>query len=219
MASTSFTSPARSALRTATVLAMLAATGVTHAAPTSTSSSLEDSLTDDAREQFSAGLRLYKASEFGAARESFLAAYARSGEPRVLYNVAVCDKALGKYARAIRSLRRSLMTTDRPLPAEYAQRAAESIATLSRYVAFVTVDSAVEGAAFAVDDEPVTENPTALETGPHTITATREGYEDASMTVSVKAGESQRVTVPLTPSQKPGTANVACAAAPCEVFV
>ena len=66
------------------------------------------------------------------------AASISSGEPRVLYNVAVCEKALGQYARAIGTLKRSLTPTGHVLPSDYTQRVAETIATLSRYVAFVT---------------------------------------------------------------------------------
>ena len=197
-------------LALATTLALSFSASSQAAEPTS----LRESLTEAAGEKFDEGTRLYKASEHAAAREAFLAAYAKSGDRRVLYNVAVCDKALGRYARAITTLRTSLATTDRPLPVEYTQRASESIATLSRYVAFLTVETTPDGVTLVVDGEPIRENPIPLDTGSHTIVASKDGYDAVSRSVTVKAGDTERMTLSLEESRAP--ASVACAGgAPC----
>lgn len=181
---------------------------------------LRESLSDEAGSRFDEGSRLYRAAEFSAAREAFLAAYAKSGDPRILYNVAVCDKSLGRYARAITTLRSSLASTGRPLSSEYTQRASETIATLSRYVAFVSVSTSVDGATITVDGEVLRDNPVPLETGTHTVSALKEGFETASESVQVKAGETREVKLTLAPSQSPGEAAIRCLGpSPCDVFV
>jgi PEGA domain len=201
-------------------LAALALASPAIAAPTAVASSVRESLGDEARSKFDEGGRLFKESRFAQARDAFLAAYATSGEPRVLYNVAVCDKALGRYARAILTLRKSLAATDRPLPADYTQRAAETIATLSRYVAFVPVEANVEGATITVDGEPLRENPMPMETGPHTVVATKEGYEPVTRQVDIVAGDAQAVRLELDAATTPGLAKVTClGVARCEVRV
>lgn len=190
------------------------------AAPASATSSVRDGLPTDAQGKFDDASRLYREARYTEARELFLSAYATSGEPRVLFNVAVCDKALGRYARAIATLKRSLVTTDRALPAEYADRVREAIATLSRYVAFVRVASSVEGVVFIVDGEAVRENPVALETGSHTFVATKDGYEPATTTISVTAGEAEEVTLDPEPSTRPGVAKITCVGVrDCEIRV
>jgi len=179
---------------------------------------VRDGLAPAPRAAFDEGARLYKRARFVEARETFLAAFATSGEPRILFNVAVCEKALGRYSRALATLKKSLTTGDHPLPAEYVARASEAIATLSRYVAFVTIDASVEGAAITVDGEPLRETPAALESGTHAISATKDGFEAANATVTVKAGEAQRVMLELSPSVRPGVAKLSCAGAErCEL--
>lgn len=186
------------------------------AAPTS----VRDGLAADARAKFDEGSRLYKAARYAEAREAFLAAHAQSGDARILFNVAVCDKALGRYARALATLQKSLASPDRPLPAEYTQRASEAIATLSRYVAFATLEPSAEGASLAVDGEPVRDNPVALETGEHTVTASKDGYEPLSVVITVKAGDTPRVKLSLVSASRPGTARITCSGAPpCEIRV
>lgn len=174
--------------------------------------SVRETLRDDAREQFDQATRLYQAAEITAARDAFLAVYAQSGDPRVLYNVAVCDKALGRYARAIGTLRSSLSPARaEPLPADYVVRAKDSIAALSRYVAFATLRASVDDAAFAIDGETVLlrDIPAALEPGQHTISATKEGYDKATTTVQVKAGDAIDVLLTLVKSPQPSAATIA----------
>lgn len=178
---------------------------------------LRQSLNAPAREKFDEGTRLYRQSRFSEAREAFMAAQALSGELKIFYNVAVCDKALGRYARAITVLKRSLPGERTDDPA-YQQRVEDTIAALSRHVAFVTI-AAAEGAVITVDGEPLASNPLPLETGSHAIVATKEGYERATVTINVVGGQDQRVDVRLEPAVRPGVANIACAVPRCQIRV
>jgi len=200
------------------VVSVLASAPLARAdAPAPPSTSVRDALPEDARAKFDEGSKLYKESRFAEARDAFLAAHAASGDARILFNVAVCDKSLGRFARAIATLKRSL-ASGRPLPADYVKRTEDAIATLSRYVAFVTLESPVQGAVFSVDGEVVRENPVALDAGTHTLVATKDGHDPATQTVDVKPGEASRVV--LAPSPRPGSARVTCVGvARCEVRV
>lgn len=180
---------------------------------------VRERLDGDARTKFDLGTALYKKAAFAPARDAFMAAYATSGDARILYNVAVCDKSLGHYARAIETLQRSLAGTDRPLPASYTLRASETIATLSRYVAFVSVE-APEGATITVDGEPARANPFPLDTGAHSVVVSKESFEPDSRVLNVAAGETTRVAAALVPSSRPGTAVINCAGSlACDVRV
>jgi hypothetical protein len=190
------------------------------ARPAAAGPSVRDGLPESVRPKFDEGAELYKEGLFSEAREAFLAAHAAGGDSRILFNVAVCDKALGRYARAVATLKRSLATTDRPLPVDYTNKVSEAIATLSRYVAFVTVRSDVDGVIWTVDGEPVAENPVMLDTGSHVFVATKDGFEPATTTRSVKAGDSAEVSLSPEPSTRPGVARIDCAqVAPCAIRV
>jgi hypothetical protein len=106
------------------------------------------------------------------------------------------------------------------VPSEYTQRVVETIATLSRYVAFVPVEANVDGASITVDGEPLRENPVPMETGPHTVLAAKEGYEPVTLQVEVLAGNAQAVRLQLEPATTPGRVEVTCPGVPrCEVRV
>lgn len=189
-------------------------------APPAPAPTVRDALSVDARSKFDEGSQLYKAARYAEARDAFFASYAMSGDARILYNVAVCEKALGRYASAIALLKKSLTTTERQLSPEYTQRAIEAVATLSRYVAFVTVESLIDGSAIAVDGAPLRESPMALDPGTHTFVATKDGYDPASASVVVKGGDTPRVVLAPTPSAKPGVAKITClGVVRCEVRV
>ena len=206
------------------VVALLASAQPALAAPDAAArpppAAVRDTLDAEAKADFDAGAQLFRQGQVREARDAFLAAYARSNEPRVLFNVAVCDKQLGHHAQAIATFKKSLAAADRPLPREYIERTAEALATLRRYVASVTVDTSVEGAVVRVDGEVLRENPTDVDPGSHVIAASKDGFETATTTVTVKAGDTPRVSLALTPSSSPGTAKLVCVGEPsCELRI
>ena len=69
---------------------------------------LRDQLPPEAQKQWDSAVSLYKAGQWDGARTSFFAAWEASKNPRVLFNVAVCEKNLGRYARAIESFKKEL---------------------------------------------------------------------------------------------------------------
>jgi len=209
------------ALGSAMFLALLGDARVAHADPTSAvPAAVRDALGAEAQADFDRGAQLFRQGQTSEAREAFLAAYERSNEPRVLFNVAVCDKQLGHHSQAIATLKRSLATADRPLPREYIERTAEAIATLRHYVATVTVDPSVGGAVVRIDGEVIRENPADVDAGSHVVTASKGGFETATATVAVKPGDASRISLQLTPSSSPGTARISCVGEPtCELRI
>jgi len=71
-----------------------------------------------------------------------------------------------------------------------------------------------------VDGEVLRENPTDVDPGSHVIAASKDGFETATTTVTVKAGDTPRVSLALTPSSSPGTAKLVCVGEPsCELRI
>lgn len=188
-------------LRALLAIAILASAPRVVAAPSPTS--VRETLSEPARAAFDEASRLYREKRYVEARDGFLGAHRLSGDARILFNVGVCEKALGQYARAIRTFEQSLAAADRSVDADYAERVAEAIKTLSRYVAVVTVTSTVGGVDFSVDGEPLLENPTSLDAGPHTFMGTKIGYQPASRTVTLTAGKPETVNLDPSPIAAP----------------
>src|SRR5690348_1982677 len=63
--------------------------------------SIRDSLPLEARGHWDAALALAQRKNWDGARTSFKAAYDISKNPRVLFNIGVAEKELGRYAAAL----------------------------------------------------------------------------------------------------------------------
>lgn len=176
---------------------------------------VRDSLTGEARSQFDEGTRLFQARRYAEARQAFAQAAKTSGDTRVLFNAAVCDKELGRYARAITTFRESAGPAAAPA---FRARVDAAVATLLRYVASVELEVNVADASVWVDDAPVAGGLVMLDPGTHRVEARRTGYTSAATNVTVTAGDSRRLTLSLQPEG--GNALLRCEpVVPCEITV
>jgi hypothetical protein len=181
---------------------------------------VRDALTGEARESFDEGAKLYRDKRLAQAREAFAAAFAKSNDPRVLFNVAVCEKALGRYARAVVTLERSLALIGPSENPEYTERARSAIATISQYVGKIAVEAKTDGLSVTIDGEPVRERVVTVEIGEHVVEARREGFESETRKVSLAAGETVAVAFALKAIELKSSASISCPDAPsCAVEV
>lgn len=171
---------------------LLAFAGTAAAAP------VRAALSGDALAEFDAATQLYKDGRFEEARAKFQAAYDASKERRLLFNVAVCDKALGHNARAIHELEDSLADRSK-LPSEYVDRAQQALAALREHVSQLTIDTSVPGAALKVDGEDQKTQPVLVDEGAHVVTATLDGYQPATEKVTAQGGQPSRIALVLVP--------------------
>lgn len=180
---------------------------------------VRDALAPASQALFDEGTRLYKGGDLVGARAAFERAHGTSGEARILYNVAVCEKAMGHYASAIALIERSL-AGDSPTGEAYRKRAAEALAALRAFVAPVRFDVSPPGASVTIDGVPTTSSVVLLDLGPHTVVARHDGHDPLTRLVTVPTVEPLRIRLALEPSTEPGTVRVVCPQAPgCEVRV
>jgi len=181
---------------------------------------LRDALEPAAREHFDEATRLFKLQKFSDSRVLFIAAHTASDDPRVLYNVAVCDKEMGRYARAISTLRQSLTTASKPLPPEYVRKVVDTIGALTPFVATLTVELSEPSATLRVDGEVVRDRELPVDAGAHVLTATKDGFETTTTTFEAVAGERQAVTLSLRPIAEKGRVTLRCEKEPrCELRI
>lgn len=162
---------------------------------------LSDSLAGEASEAFKRANSLFEVGNFDAARVEFEQAHALSGDARVLYNVAVCDKELERYARAVAVLERSLRLGGSSLPRSYVRRAEQTIRALQPYVTELSVVTDVAGARVLVDDEVLAETPLSapikVDVGEHIIRLSKEGYRGDPVRIKARSGHPEEVRLTM----------------------
>ena len=174
---------------------------------------LRDQLTEEAKKHWDTALALYQRGQWDGARTSFNAAFDASKNPRVLFNVAVCEKNLGRYARAIEIFKKELSEGKGQLSAEEEAEVRTQISGLEQFVAQVTIDVSEPGAEIYIDEAKVgvspLPGPASVPVGERHIRVSKVGFADARETIELKAGASGKVALKLSPTQKTSLVNIA----------
>jgi hypothetical protein len=160
---------------------------------------LAERLPPEARTHFDAALLLFDDKKYDGALVEFQASYDLSKEPRVLRNIAVCDKFLGRYAVAIALLQQELADA-KDLEAEARTKLQEEIETLMPLTVVVSVTVKEPDAEVFVDDRPLGKGSIAearVDVGERTFRAKKEGFPDATQKLSIVSGSKPTVTLEL----------------------
>ncbi len=155
---------------------------------------LSESLVGQDREQYEAGKLAFQSTNYAGALIFFEAVYRRVHDPRLLWNMAACNKALARYARMQDVLRLYIAEGKDVISETERDQAKAAIVAVDALVVRARVQSNVDGSDVYVDDDrigrtPLTE-PLRLDVGEHRVRAMKEGYVDFIERVSVG---SQRV--------------------------
>ena len=176
------------------------------AQPAKNKKPLRDQLPADAQKHWDTALNLYQRGQWDGARTSFNAVFDASHNPRVLFNVAVCEKNLGRYARAIEVFKRELTEGKGQLSAEEEADVNAQISGLEKYVSQITIDVTEPGAEIYVDEARVgvspLPGPISAPVGERRIRVSKVGFADARETIDIKAGTSSKLSLKLAPMQK-----------------
>jgi len=213
----------KSILASSRFIAVLVATSIV--APTATllgeqvafaqpkKKTLREQLPAEAQKHWDTAIALFQRGQFDGARTSFNAAYDASKNPRVLFNVAVCEKNLGRYAKAIEVFKKELADGKGQLSTEEENEVKAQITGLEQYVASLTVDVSEAGAEIFVDETKVgvspLPGPVSVQLGERRVRVSKPGFADARETIELKGGSSGKVTLKLTPMVKTALVNVA----------
>lgn len=185
---------------------------VAPAAPAQTSEgapppSLADMLTGGAKEAYEAGRRLYESGDYSGALAKFQSASRASGDPRLFWNAAVCERAMQHYARAIALVRRYLDSHSPLITPEAERDAHDFLAAAETRTAYLDVQASEPGALVTVDGEPQGSTPLAadarIDLGTHRVTVTKDGFAEYGTTLTVVTSEPVHLTAILTPVAPP----------------
>lgn len=162
---------------------------------------LSESLSGVARAEYEGAKILYGDKDFASAIAKFQRAYELSGDARLLFNIAVCQKNLRKYSRMLATIRRYLEDGASILTADDKAQAQEIVKTVEAFVSELKLTVDEKDAEVYVDDEklgitPIT-GPVFLDVGVRKLTFKKKGFKDAIVNKQVPGGGPIAVDVRL----------------------
>ena len=157
--------------------------------PTTASKPLSKALSGMAKAEYEGAKLLYGDKDYANALIKFQRAYELSDDPRLLWNVAVCEKNMRRYARTLATLKKyqekggaSLSQADQQEATELAQAVEGFVSQLS-----LTVNEA--GATVVIDGETVGTSPlpapVLVDIGNRTIRVSKRGFKDSEQVLTV----------------------------------
>jgi len=150
---------------------------------------------------FRNGVKLYQDKNFKGALAEFEAAYQLKPGASSLQNIALCLKALFRYAEAADTLEKLLAKHGGEIDDAERTEVKEAIEELSSLVGSIDIKVKPPGARVGVDgrevDRKTRQKDIRLNVGEHTVTASAPGYASARRVVRVAGGQ-QHIPVTLT---------------------
>ncbi len=169
---------------------------------------LSQSLTGEAKAAYDAAKLLLGDGDFAGAAIKFRAAYDQSGDARLLWNIAACEKSQRHYARTM-ALVREYLDTGKDLLTDTDRREARALLdAIASFTVRLTVVVTEPGAEIDVDDERVgtspLEGPVTVDIGQRKITVKKAGFREATQQVPVGGSTAARIEVTLQPDVHDG---------------
>jgi hypothetical protein len=177
-----------------------------------TPKSLADSLQGPARAAYDSASLLVMNQDFAGALAKYKEAYVASEDPRLLYNMAVCEKNRRHYANMQLLLERYVSEAGARMTPEDHVAVTAALDAIRNLVATLQIAVNVDGATIAVDGEAVgrspLERPVRIDLGKHTVTATMTGYLPAELTAEAVGGGQATMSIALVPKPHVGHLDV-----------
>jgi hypothetical protein len=174
--------------------------------------SLKDSLSGDAKAAYERGVTLFDAKNPEGARTEFEKAYQSSKDPRLLFNMAIAEREMKHYSRAVVLLNQELTEGASTVPEAEKKTAQEVLEALKAFTAPLTVNVNEPGATVIVDGQEVGKTPLSgpvtVDVGERQITVKKPGFLDGTAKVSISGGTPATTEVKLDPSVKNGKLTV-----------
>ncbi|WP_437975041.1 tetratricopeptide repeat protein [Sorangium sp. So ce295] len=163
------------------------------------------------RQHMENGIKLFQDRNYRAAVVEFEAAYKEKPKASPLFNIALAEKALFNYPRAIAALERALAQHRDTMDEGDEKTARGAIEEMRALLAHLTIELSPQTATLIIDGEeqpPSSSGTRVVELGPgvHRIGARAEGHASADESVTVVSGErDKKVKLALVPDRAPAT--------------
>lgn len=181
------------------------------AAPTATlpgAGTLSDTLTGTAKEDYASAKLLYEDGDYRGALLKLKSAHEVSTDPRLLWNMAACEKNLRHYAEVARLVELYLAEGGAVVNEQDRADAQELLKTVKEFVTDLTVDVNEAGATILVDEQPVAQSPMAVaarvDMGQHLVRVKKQGFVDFTVTQELPGGQAFKLSATLVAAKHEG---------------
>ncbi|WP_437666019.1 PEGA domain-containing protein [Sorangium sp. So ce1182] len=151
-----------------------------------------ETLTGEAKAEYEAARILFNDGDYGNAIIKFERAYELSRDPRLLWNIALCQKNLKRYTRLLATIEQLLRDAGPQLTEQDRKDAADLIEATRAYVSRLDLQASEAGASVLVDGQEVGQTPlrepVLLDIGARRIRVTKKGFKDVEVTEQVAGG-------------------------------
>jgi len=165
--------------------------------------SLGETLAGPASDAYVSAKILLNNRDFAGALAKYRQAYELSKDPRLLFDMAICERGVRAYARMQGLLRRYEQEAGPAISPQDKAQVDDALAAIQNLVGAVSLTVSEDGAAVAVDTEPVGTTPLAqplvMDLGKHRVTVTKAGFQTIDTTVDVTGGSQADVSLTLAP--------------------
>jgi hypothetical protein len=162
---------------------------------------LADALQGAAKTAYDAARLLAQNHDFGGALAEFGHAYSLSKDPRLLFNMAICQKELHHYAKMRGLLEQYLRDGASVTTADSQSAAQEALAAIKPLVAALKINVNEDGAEVSVDGEVVGTAPlkgnVPVDLGKHVVTVKKSGFDSFEQGLDMPGGTEATVAVTL----------------------
>jgi hypothetical protein len=162
------------------------------AAPAVPPPPLAESLTGMAKAEYAAARILYDDGDFAGALEKLRSAYDLSKDPRLLWNMAACQKNLRHYAEVVRLVERYLNEGRSYVSDSDRTDATSLLDTVKDFISRLDVKSNQAGASVFIDDVAMGTTPLAaplpVDMGSHKVRVSKAGFLDFATAVELPGG-------------------------------
>jgi hypothetical protein len=190
------------ALGTALRLGALALLTVTCSAAWSRQVVAQDDTTGAYKRAVTEGLAEFEAQNYLESRALFLRAHKLQPSARTLRSLGAVDFELRRYAESVSYLTAALAAPEKPLVGALREETASLRQRALGFVAELRLRVTPAHATSLVDGEPVASSgtPLWLDIGQHTLAFEADGHQSAQRGYRVEGGESDDLTIALTPT-------------------
>jgi hypothetical protein len=162
---------------------------------------LADALQGAAKTAYDSAKLLAQNHDFTGALAEFGHAYALSKDPRLLFNMAICQKELHRYARMRALLEQYLRDGAQVATAESQSAAQDALAAIKPLVAALQIKVNEDGADVSVDGEAVGSTPlkanVPVDLGKHVVSVKKIGFDPFEQSLDMPGGTEATVNVTL----------------------
>ena len=173
--------------------------------------SLSESLTGAAKGDYESGKVLFTDGDYAGSLVKFSSAFDASKDPRLLWNMAACEKNLRHYSKALKLVRQYSADGDKVLTDQDRQDASELIKVMEPFTAKLKVTVDEPDAEVTVDDDVIGKSPVEpliVDIGTRKVRVHKDEFEDFTKELSVGGAMEVAVDVKMVKIVHEGRINV-----------